>query len=124
MKNTFAALALAAGNAYAGSDPAHGDGCNFQLIASGGVSGIVGQLGDGQNRIAQTGGLAIDAATYSLTNGGLIDQSGRGCILTPPTTQFQCDVGATRESACLQSISSTDQRPQLLLALPTHANSA
>lgn len=20
---------------------------------------------------------------------------GRGCILTPPTTQFQCDVGAT-----------------------------
>lgn len=28
-------------------------------------------------------------------NGGLTDQNGRGCILTPPTTQFQCDVGAS-----------------------------
>ncbi|KAL1600367.1 hypothetical protein SLS59_005994 [Nothophoma quercina] len=28
-------------------------------------------------------------------NGGFTDSNGRGCILTPPTTQFQCDVGAS-----------------------------
>lgn len=28
----------------------------------------------------------------------MTDQSGRGCILTPPTTQFQCDVGAAPAS--------------------------
>ena len=33
--------------------------------------------------------------TYSINNGQITDSQGRGCILTPPTTQFQCDVGAT-----------------------------
>ena len=30
-----------------------------------------------------------------LTSTGLTDSHGRGCILTPPTTQWQCDAGAT-----------------------------
>ncbi|KAF1942383.1 hypothetical protein EJ02DRAFT_345705 [Clathrospora elynae] len=64
----------------------------IQLQASGGASGVLGQLGDGQNRVG--GGYA--SGCYCLgSNGGFIDSNGRGCILTPPTTQFQCDVGAS-----------------------------
>ncbi|KAF4539344.1 GPI anchored cell wall protein [Lasiodiplodia theobromae] len=65
--------------------------CCFQLTASGGASGSVGQLSDGQNRV----GGGYQAATYCLNNGGITDSNGRGCILTPPTTQFQCDEGAS-----------------------------
>ncbi|QIW96619.1 hypothetical protein AMS68_002137 [Peltaster fructicola] len=76
-----------------------GSGCCFHLSASGGPGGDVGQLGDGQNRIGQNN-LPVSKAQYCLdSNGGLTDQSGRGCILTPPTTQWQCDVGATPTSS-------------------------
>lgn len=67
------------------------DQCCFQLTASGGQQGTIGQLSDGQNRI----GGGYSPATYCISNGGITDKNGRGCILTPPTTQFQCDVGAT-----------------------------
>ncbi|KAL1655281.1 hypothetical protein SLS61_002167 [Didymella pomorum] len=62
-----------------------------QLKASGGQSGVLGQLGDGQNRV----GGGHPTGCYCLSNGGFTDSNGRGCILTPPTTQFQCDVGAS-----------------------------
>lgn len=62
----------------------------FQLTATGGPGGVVGQLSDGQNRIGQ----GLPAATYCIDNGAITDGNGRGCILTPPTTQFQCDTGA------------------------------
>ncbi|KAJ4345371.1 uncharacterized protein N0V89_011501 [Didymosphaeria variabile] len=63
-----------------------------QLQASGGASGTLGQLSDGQNRV----GGGHSAACYCLDgNGGFTDSNGRGCILTPPTTQFQCDSGAS-----------------------------
>ncbi|OJD32057.1 gpi anchored cell wall protein [Diplodia corticola] len=65
--------------------------CCFQLTASGGQSGSVGQLNDGQNRV----GGGYSPATYCLSNGAITDKNGRGCILTPPTTQFQCDEGAS-----------------------------
>lgn len=51
---------------------------SFGLTASGGEAGTIGQLADGQNRIG--GGLA--AATFTISNGGIIDAAGRGCILT------------------------------------------
>ncbi|KAI5208019.1 hypothetical protein E4T38_02985 [Aureobasidium subglaciale] len=92
MKNAYTTLGFALG-ASASLHPR--DQCCFSLNAAGGQSGVVGQLGDGQNRIGQSGGLANQQGTYCLSNGGLTDQSGRGCILTPPTTQFQCDVGAS-----------------------------
>ncbi|RAR12639.1 glycoside hydrolase [Stemphylium lycopersici] len=64
----------------------------FQLKASGDASGILGQLGDGQNRVGDD----LPTGCYCLDNdGGFTDSNGRGCILTPPTTQFQCDAGAT-----------------------------
>jgi hypothetical protein len=81
MHSKIVALALASG-ASAFVLP-RGDGCCFEVTASGGKSGTVGQLGDGQNRIG--GGLA--PATYCINNGGITDANGRGCILTPPTTQ-------------------------------------
>lgn len=61
-----------------------------QIKASGGASGTLGQLYDGQNRIGGNN----PAGCYCLSNGGFTDAYGRGCILTAPTTQFQCDVGA------------------------------
>ncbi|KAI9716202.1 MAG: hypothetical protein M1828_000428 [Chrysothrix sp. TS-e1954] len=67
------------------------DSCCFEIMASGGPGGHLGQLSDGQNRIGQ----GHSPAKYCLNNGALTDAHGRGCILTPPTTQFQCDEGAT-----------------------------
>ncbi|KAJ4994206.1 hypothetical protein SVAN01_00035 [Stagonosporopsis vannaccii] len=64
----------------------------IQLKASGEQSGVLGQLDDGQNRIG--GDNAIGC--YCLNgDGAFTDSKGRGCILTPPTAQFQCDVGAS-----------------------------
>ncbi|KAH0360229.1 hypothetical protein KCU65_g9513, partial [Aureobasidium melanogenum] len=93
MKTVYSTLGFALG-ASAASLVAR-DQCCFSLTAAGGKSGVVGQLGDGQNRIGQTSGLSTGQATYCINNGGLTDENGRGCILTPPTTQFQCDVGAS-----------------------------
>ncbi|OBT74574.1 hypothetical protein VF21_07567 [Pseudogymnoascus sp. 05NY08] len=64
--------------------------CCFHLSASGAVTGTIGQLDDGQNR--QGGGLP--PAQYCISGNSITDANGRGCILTPPTTQFQCDQGA------------------------------
>ncbi|OJJ44523.1 hypothetical protein ASPZODRAFT_153460 [Penicilliopsis zonata CBS 506.65] len=88
MKTFVTVAALAAG---ANALVSRGDSCCFHLTASGGASGTVGQLSDGQNRIG--GGLS--AAEYCISDGKITDSSGRGCILTPPTTQFQCDEGAS-----------------------------
>ncbi|KAI7324210.1 hypothetical protein KC315_g8297 [Hortaea werneckii] len=90
---TFATAAGMALGASAALLP-RADQCCFQLTASGGQSGTLGQLSDGQNRIG--GGLG--EATYCISNGMITDKSGRGCILTPPTTQFQCDKGASPSS--------------------------
>lgn len=88
MKYAFAQIVFGLGaNALVARDAPQ---C-VQLKASGGASGVLGQLGDGQNRI----GGGHDTGCYCLSNGGFTDSSGRGCILTPPTTQFQCDSGAT-----------------------------
>ncbi|KKY25165.1 putative gpi anchored cell wall protein [Phaeomoniella chlamydospora] len=84
---TVAALAGAA-QAFVARD----NTCCFHLTGSGSVGGTVGQLSDGQNRV----GGSQSAATYCIdSNGGITDGTGRGCILTPPTTQFQCDQGAS-----------------------------
>ncbi|KAF7133587.1 hypothetical protein CNMCM5793_004716 [Aspergillus hiratsukae] len=88
MKNfaTLAALAVGA-NALVTRD----NTCCFHLSASGGASGPIGQLDDGQNRVYGN----LSEGEYCINpDGGIIDGHGRGCILTPPTTQFQCDAGA------------------------------
>lgn len=56
------------------------DNCCFKLTASGGASGDVGQLGDGQNRVGDS---SLPPATYCIdSSGSITDSSGRGCILT------------------------------------------
>jgi Ubiquitin 3 binding protein But2 C-terminal domain len=88
MKYALATVAFGLGVASAATLPR--DSCSFTLTASGGQSGTVGQLSDGQNRV----GGSNPKGTYTISNGQITDSQGRGCILTP-TTQFQCDVGAT-----------------------------
>lgn len=66
--------------------------CTSLDIVGGSPNGTLGQLGDGQNRVGDD---SLPAGTYCFNNGGFTDENGRGCILTPPTSQFQCDIGAT-----------------------------
>ncbi|KAL1850857.1 hypothetical protein Plec18170_006694 [Paecilomyces lecythidis] len=88
IKNLAVAAVFAAG---ANALVPRGSTCCFGLTASGSASGTVGQLDDGQNRI----GGGLPPAQYCIDSaGGITDGHGRGCILTPPTTQFQCDEGA------------------------------
>ncbi|KAJ5759132.1 hypothetical protein N7520_006288 [Penicillium odoratum] len=93
MKSFIAIAAFAAGtNALVGRS----DSCCFHLTASGGVSGTLGQLSDGQVRVGDD---SLSAATFCINSSGAItDSAGRGCILTTETTQFQCDTGATATS--------------------------
>ncbi|CAI7564778.1 unnamed protein product [Penicillium pancosmium] len=90
MKSFVAMAAFAAGtNALVGRS----DNCCFHLTSTGDLSGDLGQLGDGQVRIGDN---TLPKSTFCIdSNGGISDSSGRGCIITPPTTQFQCDEGAT-----------------------------
>ncbi|GAD99270.1 GPI anchored cell wall protein, putative [Paecilomyces variotii No. 5] len=88
MKNLAVAAVFAAG---ANALVPRSNTCCFGLTASGSASGSIGQLDDGQNRI----GGNLPPAQYCIDSaGGITDGHGRGCILTPPTTQFQCDEGA------------------------------
>lgn len=73
------------------------DQCCFQITATGGVSGVMGQLSDGQNRLNGT----YSPATYCYSNGGITDANGRGCIVTTTndaTHQFQCDEGTSAQA--------------------------
>lgn len=72
------------------------DNCCFHLTSSGGLSGDLGQLDDGQVRIGDN---SLSASSFCIdANGVITDGAGRGCIITAPTTQFQCDEGATGTS--------------------------
>lgn len=81
MKYASAQLAFAHGTA---APVPHASQHCVQLKPLGDAPGVLGQLSDGQNRI----GGNLPAACYCLSNGGFTDSAGRGCILTPPTTQF------------------------------------
>ncbi|KAJ5887107.1 hypothetical protein N7504_011154 [Penicillium tannophilum] len=92
MKSTIAIAALVAGaNALVGRS----DSCCFQLTASGGETGTLGQLTDGQVRLGDT---TLSAAEFCISNSIITDSEGRGCVVTSETTQFQCDEGATGTS--------------------------
>ncbi|KAJ6095582.1 hypothetical protein N7486_006328 [Penicillium sp. IBT 16267x] len=88
MRSFIAIAAFAAGtNALVGRSS-----CCFHLTASGGVSGSLGQLSDGQVRVGDD---SLSAADFCINSSGAItDSEGRGCIITSETTQFQCDTGA------------------------------
>lgn len=72
---TLAALAVGS-NALVGRS----DSCCFHLTSSGGASGELGQLDDGQNRIGDN---SLSPAQYCIdAKGAITDAKGRGCILT------------------------------------------
>lgn len=71
------------------------DSCCFQLTASGGASGSLGQLNDGQVRVGDSN---LSNAEFCLSNAIITDSEGRGCVITAETTQFQCDEGSTGTS--------------------------
>ncbi|TVY76010.1 hypothetical protein LSUE1_G007476 [Lachnellula suecica] len=85
--HTFVTLSLALGASAWVVPRSNSSSCSFELTASGGQNGNIGQLSDGQNRIG--GGLAL--VTFTIDNGGITDSAGSGCILTPEIEQFQCD---------------------------------
>jgi hypothetical protein len=79
MRN-FAAFAAFAASAQA--LVSRDTSCCFHLTASGGASGPVGQLGDGQNRVGGDSGSLPEGQFCINTDGSITDGSGRGCILT------------------------------------------
>lgn len=83
---TFAAFA-AGTNALV---PRQTSGCCFHLTASGGASGPVGQLGDGQNRVGGDSASLPEGQYCISSDGSITDGSGRGCILT---RMFSCPLG-------------------------------
>ncbi|QQK44315.1 GPI anchored cell wall protein, putative [Penicillium digitatum] len=90
MKNFITIAAFAAGT---NARVSRNNSCCFHLTSSGGASGKLGQLSDGQNRIGDN---SLSAAQYCIdSEGAITDSKGRGCILTPPTTQLQCDEGVS-----------------------------
>lgn len=77
MKNFIAIAAFAAGtNALVGRS----DRCCFHLSSSGGASGSVGELGDGQVRVGDN---KLSTSQFCIDSSGRItDGDGRGCIIT------------------------------------------
>jgi hypothetical protein len=76
MKNFITIAAFAAGtHALVGRS----DSCCFQLTASGGASGSLGQLSDGQVRVGDT---TLSASTFCLADSVITDSDGRGCVVT------------------------------------------
>jgi hypothetical protein len=77
MRSTLAAAAvIATANALVARDTVI---CCFSLSATGGASGTVGQIDDGQTRLGsglQPGQFCIDSS------GAIKDGNGRGCFLT------------------------------------------
>ncbi|THX18650.1 hypothetical protein D6D17_02004 [Aureobasidium pullulans] len=92
MKYTLHSLALAS---VASARVLHTrqSSCCFGINVSGdGVEGgSLGQISDGQNRF----GPGQSGASYCINNGQITDKNGRGCVITGPTDQFQCDQGAS-----------------------------
>ena len=52
--------------------------CCFHLNASGALTGTVGQLTDGQNRVNSS----LAPAQFCIADGAITDANGRGCIIT------------------------------------------
>ncbi|KAF7719648.1 Uncharacterized protein PECH_004146 [Penicillium ucsense] len=92
MKGSIAIASLAVG---AHALVTRGSDCCFHITTSGGASGELGQLGDGQVRVNDH---TLSPSKFCLSNGVITDSEGRPCVVTGETTQFQCDAGSTGTS--------------------------
>ncbi|KAJ5703159.1 hypothetical protein N7488_010707 [Penicillium malachiteum] len=88
-------IAIAAFAASANALVGRSNSCCFEITASGGASGTLGQLSDGQVRVGDT---TLSAAEFCLSGSIITDSEGRGCVITTETTQFQCDQGSSGTS--------------------------
>jgi hypothetical protein len=69
-----------------------GHGCSFTLESVGPKCGPLCQIEDGQiNLLANEHGPG--SAVFTIHNGIMKDSQGRGCIITWPQRQVQCDNG-------------------------------
>ncbi|KAJ5604342.1 hypothetical protein N7510_009496 [Penicillium lagena] len=96
MKNFVTLAAFAAStNALVGRSST----CCFHLTASGGVSGSVGQLNNGQTRVGDN---TLSPAQFCLnsSNGTIADSKGRGCIIN---CEYLNDTVSIRSSDNLSS---------------------
>jgi len=72
--------------------------CCFNINVSGGVaSGSLGQFKDGQNRVGP--GYGGTEYCYNAGTMSIVDSTGRGCVVSAPTSQYQCDAGVTAATA-------------------------
>ncbi|KAF2835267.1 hypothetical protein M501DRAFT_1020042 [Patellaria atrata CBS 101060] len=91
MVKAFTPFAFALGaSAAAIKRGGYGEKHCFNVYAVDGAWSALGQLDDGQVRIG--GGHGV--STFCVEDGVVTDSHGRGCIVTPETSQIQCDAGA------------------------------
>lgn len=98
MYTAILAFAGAASAAAIAPRQAAASKCCFGISVSGGVAnGGLGQFTDGQNRVGPGYGGA--EYCYYAADQSIVDASGRGCVISGPTSQYQCDAGVTAATA-------------------------
>lgn len=66
--------------------------CAFSMIIQGGRSSSAYQLPDGQIRIDTSSATSSGSSRFFLNGGIVRDAAGRGCIVTSPERQVQCNL--------------------------------
>lgn len=66
--------------------------CAFSMVIQGGKLSTAYQLPDGQIRIDTSSATASSASRFYLNGGIVSDAEGRGCIVTSPERQVQCNL--------------------------------
>jgi hypothetical protein len=66
--------------------------CAFSMIIQGGRSSTAYQLPDGQIRVDTSSPTAAGASRFYMNGGVIRDAEGRGCIVTSPERQVQCNL--------------------------------
>ncbi len=72
--------------------------CAFSMIIQGGRSSAAYQLPDGQIRIDTSSATSSGASKFYLNGGFVRDAEGRGCMITSPERQVQCNLNHPGES--------------------------
>lgn len=76
MKGSIAVASLAVG---ANALVTRSNDCCFHITTSGGASGQLGQLSDGQIRVNDW---TLSPSQFCLSNGVITDSEGRACVVT------------------------------------------
>jgi hypothetical protein len=88
--------------------------CCFGLSASGAVTGTLGQLDDGQNRVNGP----LSPAEYCISGTSITDANGRGCILTRRLNPYSRVLHMLIDTQHLHLNSNAMSEPHLHLVSP------